>query len=247
MRILMVIVLLTLVVLVQAADRPQRILVVVTSNGTMGETDKPTGYWLAEVAHPWLRFVDAGYIVDVASPTGGKAPMDPRSRDLEDPENRRFWEELNGKTTLAATMALAEVDPDDYAAIFFAGGHGTMWDFPGNLVIQGLVHKLIQNDGVIAAVCHGPAALVDVALADGSQLVAGRRVTAFSNSEEQAIDLQDVVPFLLADRLREQGAKVEVAADWQPNVVVDGRLVTGQNPASAGPTADAVLELLAPR
>ena len=231
----------------QPTEDAPRILVVVTNHGHMEMPDgttKPTGYWLAEVTHPWEHFVDAGFTVDFASPEGGFSPMDPRSFDLEDATNRRFWEDLEAVQSLVHNHALGDLDPEVYDAVYFAGGHGTMWDFPGQEAVENAIREVWRDGGVVAAVCHGPAALVDVRLDDGTPLVAGRRVTAFSNSEEEAVGLTRVVPFLLVDRLEERGAEVVTADDWQGKVVVDGRLVTGQNPSSAAEAGARIVEML---
>ena len=226
------------------ADDPARVLIVVTNHGRMGDLDEPTGYWLAEVAHPWAHFVDAGFLVDFASPVGGFSPMDPRSFDLDAVVNRRFWEDLDVVQSLLHNRRLADLDAAAYDALYFAGGHGTMWDFPGDDAIERSIREVWSNGGVVAAVCHGPAALVDVTLDDGTFLVDGKRVSAFTVDEEEALDLQGVVPFLLTERLAANGAEVVTADRWQGQVVVDGRLVTGQNPASASEAGERIVELV---
>lgn len=222
----------------------QKILIVVTNCATMGETGKETGYWMSEVSHAWVPFVDAGYTVDFASPEGGWAPIDPRSFDLEDKDNLRMWHDLDAVEALATTTPLAEVDPADYAAIYYAGGHGTMWDFPDSEAVQSVTSRIYEQGGIVAAVCHGPAALVNVKLTSGEYLVKDREVAAFTNSEEDKVGLTEAVPFLLETKLRERGAKPVLAPDYEKNVVVSGRLVTGQNPASASGAAEEVLKLL---
>lgn len=224
-----------------AADQHQRVLMVVTNHDTLGDTGKPTGLWLAEVAHPWAHFVDAGIEVTFASPDGGHAPIDPRSFDLSDETNRRFWEDLEAVEALATTTDLGEIDPAKYGAIYFAGGHGTMWDFPDDPAVELVTRAIWESGGIVSAVCHGPAALVDVKLSDGEYLVAGKTVTGFSNSEEEAVGLKDAVPFLLVDRLQSRGAEVSVADDWQTHVISSGRLITGQNPGSAGEAAQRIV------
>jgi putative intracellular protease/amidase len=221
-----------------------KILIVVTNHGTLGATDVPTGYFLAEVAHPWKVFREAGYAVDFASPKGGFAPMDPKSFNLEDADNRALWHDLNAVESLVHTRALGDLDWNDYAAIFFAGGHGTMWDFPDHPDVLDSIRTFYESDRPVGSVCHGPAALVNVRLSDGTYLVAGKRVNGFTNEEEEAVQLSDVVPFLLETKLRERGARFTESAVWQEHVAVDGMLVTGQNPASATETAEALIELL---
>jgi putative intracellular protease/amidase len=220
------------------------ILIVVTNHEAMGNTEQATGYFLSEVAHPWHVFTEAGYAVEFASPLGGFAPMDPKSFDLDDPINRKFWETLDAVQGLVSTQPLAELSADGYAAIFLAGGHGTMWDFPNSEVLAEAVATHYESDGVVAAVCHGPAGLVNVNLSDGTPLIAGKRVAGFTNSEEAAVNLTEVMPFLLQDALSAKGASFVVGDNFQPNVVVSERLVTGQNPASATGTAEAVVKLL---
>lgn len=210
---------------------PDRVLLVVTNHGELGDTGEKTGYYLSEVSHPHHELVEAGFEVVFASPRGGHAPMDPRSHDMEDSINKAFWEK-HGED-LSSTKALAEVNPSDYRGVVFAGGHGTMWDFPGNEDINRVTSAIYQGGGVVAAVCHGPAALVSVQLDTGRYLVDGRRVAAFTNAEEEAVELTEVMPFLLETTLRARGATVDRAENFQEKVVVDGRLVTGQNPASA--------------
>lgn len=216
----------------------KRILIVLTSHAELGDTGRATGFYVSEAAHPWEVFTRAGFEVEFASVAGGAPPRD--GADLDDPVQRRFLD-LPG---LDATPRAAEVDPARYDAILFAGGHGTMWDFPDNPGLAAVTRAVYENGGVVSAVCHGPAALVGVTLSDGAPLVAGRRVAAFTDKEEAAVGLTDVVPFLLASRLRELGAEHVPAPDFQAQVVSDGRLVTGQNPASAAGVAEAVVEAL---
>lgn len=222
----------------------KKALVVVTSHDRLGDTGKPTGYYLPEVTHPYYALREAGIAVDIASPQGGAAPMDPSSGDRNDPANARFLDTPADRDKVTRTVPLAEVAAFDYDAILFAGGHGTMWDFRGNGDVQRLAAAIHEKGGVVAAVCHGPAALVDVRLSSGEFLVAGKRVTGFSNDEEEAAELTKVVPFLLESALVERGGRYEKAGLWQERVVTDGRLVTGQNPASAAGVGRAVAELL---
>jgi putative intracellular protease/amidase len=223
----------------------KKALIVVTSHDRLGDTGKPTGYYLPEVAHPYFAMVDAGITVDIASPKGGEAPMDPSSGDREDPANARFLDGAAEKGKVARTIPLADVDPSAYDAILFAGGHGTMWDFREDRHVQRLAAAIHDRGGVVAAVCHGPAALVDVRLSSGEFLVAHKRVTGFSDAEEEAAKLTRVVPFLLERMLVERGGRYEKADGlWKEHVVTDGRLVTGQNPASAAGVGREVARLL---
>lgn len=180
----------------------------------------------------------------LASPRGGPAPVDPRSTRELDAESRDFLSRFASSGAVRDTLPLYRVNPDEYEAIFFAGGHGAMWDFPEDDAVQNVAEQIYANGGVIGAVCHGPAALVNMNAPDGSPLVKDRRVAAFTNEEEAAVELTDVMPFLLETRLREQGARFIPAANFTENVVTDGTLVTGQNPASARAAAEAVVRTL---
>ncbi|WP_127499983.1 type 1 glutamine amidotransferase domain-containing protein [Actinoplanes solisilvae] len=218
----------------------KKIAIVLSSHEQLGDTGRTTGYYVSEAAHPWVEFVDAGYQVELLSIAGGTPPRD--GEDQSDPAQRRFLAEA--ADDLAATRRPQDADPAGYDAVLLAGGHGTMWDFPGSAPLATLVRSVWEQGGVVGAVCHGPSGLVDVVLADGKPLVAGRAVAGFTNAEEAAVGLTDVVPFALETRLRELGADHRPAADWQPQVVRDGRLVTGQNPQSAPGVAKAMLEAL---
>jgi putative intracellular protease/amidase len=230
-----------------AAER-KPILLVLTNHDRLGETGQPTGFYLSEAAHPWEIFRAAGYPVRLASPQGGFAPVDPKSLDGDDAADAAFLAEFGkkqgGRMVVPRTLPLAQVRPEDYAAIFFAGGHGTMWDFPDAPGLAAVTAKIFEQGGVVGAVCHGPAALVHIALSNGRPLVAGRKVAAFTNAEEDAVGLTAVMPFLLETKLREAGAEVVLAPNFQENAVRDGRLVTGQNPASARKAAELVLAAL---
>lgn len=224
------------------AEKSKRILFVVTSHGELGSTGKPTGYYLSEVTHPWDVLVDAGYEIDFVSPLGGKAPV--TAFNMEDPVNRKFWQNETYRHRIENTMKPEDVNPLEYAAIHYAGGHGTMWDFPGDTLLAEIAAEIYEQNGIVSAVCHGPAGLLNIRLSDGSYLVSGRRVNAFTNEEEVAAGLDGVVPFLLEDGLRERGAIYEKSAPWQKHIAVDGRLVTGQNPASAHAVGEAVAKQL---
>ncbi|MGS2613115.1 type 1 glutamine amidotransferase domain-containing protein [Micromonospora sp. LZ34] len=215
-----------------------RALIVLTSHRDLGDTGRQTGFYVGEAAEPWEVFRTAGYQVDLASVAGGEPPVD--GRDPADPTQNDFF----AANDLTRTRPVADVDPDGYDVVLFAGGHGTMWDFPGNPELARVAAGVYERGGVVAAVCHGPSALVDLKLSDGSQLVAGKRVAGFTNDEEAAVGLTEVVPFLLADRLTRAGAEHVPAPNWTEQVVVDGRLVTGQNPQSARALAEAVVKVL---
>ncbi len=218
------------------------ILIVLTSHGALGDTGKPTGFYLAEAAHPWRLFRKAGYRIDLTSPRGGRPPMD--GEDLSDPVQQEFLHDPEMRAKLDHTPTPDRLDPALYDAILFAGGHGTMWDFPDNAELARLAIGVYERGGIIAALCHGPAALVNIMLPDGSALVADRAVAAFTNAEEAAAGLSDIVPFALQTALERRGARHSGSENFTPHVVVDGRLITGQNPASATSTAQAVLSAL---
>jgi putative intracellular protease/amidase len=222
--------------------RTKKILMALTSHGDLAGL-RPTGYYLSEAAHPWRVFVDAGYSVDLVSPAGGEPPVD--GVDLSDPVQQAFLDDPDMSAKVRSTPRFADVDASQYDAVFFAGGHGTMWDFPNDPDLASVARDLYEAGGVVAAVCHGPAALVGITLSDGRPLVEGKEVAAFTNAEEEAAGLTESVPFLLQARLEELGAKHTAAANFQPHVVSDSRLVTGQNPASATGVAQAIVAALA--
>ncbi|ADU08218.1 ThiJ/PfpI domain-containing protein [Micromonospora sp. L5] len=216
-----------------------RALIALTSHSELGRTGRSTGYYVGEAAEPWEVFRAAGYDVDLVSVAGGEPPVDGRD------ENDSTQNDFLATAGVTDTPKAADVDPDGYDVILFAGGHGTMWDFPDDPDLARIARSVYERGGVVAAVCHGPSALVNLTLTDGSRLVAGKRVAGFTNSEEAAVGLTDEVPFLLADKLGEAGAQHVPAPDFTEHVVVDGRLVTGQNPQSARAVADAVVKLIA--
>lgn len=218
------------------------VLFVLTSHATKGETGKPTGYFLSEVTHPLAVLEAAGIPVEFASIKGGDPPVD--GLDLKDPINARFWADEGFRKAVSETARLVDVDLSRYAAIFFAGGHGAMWDFPDSPGVQAAVRTIYEVGGIVGAVCHGPSALVNAKLSDGSYLVAGKDLSAFTDEEERAVGLDQVVPFLLASTLAARGAHHHAAANWTSKVVVDGRLVTGQNPQSASGVGEAIRDLV---
>lgn len=215
-----------------------RALLVLTSHDDLGGLRK-TGYYVGEAADPWRVFADAGYTVDLASVAGGVPPED--GRDEDDPTQRAFLDDPRIAAQLRDTASLAEVDASGYDIIFFVGGHGAMWDFPTSPEVARVGREVYESGGVVAAVCHGPAALVNLTLTSGEPLVAGKRVAGFTNDEEAAVGLTDTVPFLLADALTAKGATHVPGPDFTENVIADGRLVTGQNPQSAAGVARSAL------
>lgn len=218
-------------------------LIVVTNHEDLGGTGKKTGYYLSEVTHVFYPLKEAGYNIDFASPKGGPAPLDESSRDTDDPENKKFLEdkELMGK--LNNTLALKEVNSDRYQVIHFAGGHGTMWDFPDSREAQNVATDIYEHGGIVAAVCHGPAALVNMKTSDGKFLVDGKKVSAFTNAEEKEAELENVVPFLLQSKLKERGANFDEGDKWSDHVSISERLITGQNPQSAKSVGKAILDV----
>jgi putative intracellular protease/amidase len=223
-----------------------KILIVLTSHDQLGKTGKKTGFWLEEFAAPYYVLKDAGAAITLASPKGGQPPLDPKS---ELPENltdltKRFRIDKAAQAELATTKKLADVSADDFDAVFYPGGHGPMWDMPDNAPSIALIEAFVRADKPVAAVCHAPVAFVNVRGKDGEYLVKSKRVTGFTNGEEEAVGLTAVVPFLLEDRLKERGGVYSKGANWAPYVQVDGKLVTGQNPASSRPAAEQLLQLL---
>ncbi|MAC38666.1 MAG: glutamine amidotransferase [Oceanicaulis sp.] len=225
-----------------------RILILTTSHGTLGETGKPTGFHWQELTDPYWAFRDAGDTVEIASVHGGQPPADPGSDDGEGERPRsvqRFMDDESAMRALTHSLPVSELKPRSYDAVYLPGGHGTMWDLPDSKAVAGLIGKAWEAGAIIAAVCHGPAGLVGATLADGTPLVKGRRVNSFTDAEERKAGLDEVVPFLLESRLRELGAVFEGNDEaFGPHVARDGRLITGQNPASSKPLADQVLAAL---
>lgn len=218
------------------------VLFVLTSHGVKGSTGQPTGYYLGEVTHPLAELEAAGVAVEFASIEGGEPPVD--GLDLSDAVNARYWDDAAFREAVRHTKRLGDVDASQYAGIFFAGGHGAMWDFPTSPAVQRVTREIFEAGGVVGAVCHGPAALVNVTLGNGAYLVAGKNVSAFTDVEERTVQLDGVVPFLLASKLEQRGAHHHAAPEWMAKVVIDGRLVTGQNPQSARGVGEAMRDLL---
>lgn len=220
-----------------------RILFVVTSADRMGNAPEATGSWLEEIAAPYYAFLDAKCEVTIASPKGGVAPMDPTSLKPENltASTRRFDADGKAQMALKNTVTLADVDVTQYDAVFFAGGHGTMEDFPTDASVKSVIEAFYSADKPVSAVCHGPACFVNAIKANGEAMIKGHRYSCFTDAEEVAVGLDKAVPFLLESRLTAQGGRIARAEPFAPNVVVDGPLITGQNPASAIPVAEAVI------
>lgn len=223
-----------------------KILLVLTSHDRLGDTGKKTGFWLEEFAAPYYVFKDAGAQLTLASPKGGPPPLDPKSDapDAQTEATKRFRGDRAAQDALANTITLASVRADDYDAVFYPGGHGPLWDLADDRNSIALIETTHAAGRPIALVCHAPGALRHAKAKDGSPLVKGKRVTGFTNSEEEAVGLTKVVPFLVEDMLKERGGQYSKVGDWQPYATSDGNLITGQNPASSEAAAKALLEQL---
>lgn len=224
-----------------------KILTIATSHSELGISNKPTGMWLEELTIPYYRFVDAGIPVTIASVKGSLIPIDPGSQKplgKNSPSVDRFLKDSQANRAIEQTLAIEEVELSEYDAIFLPGGHGTMWDLPQCDRLAQIIAEALEQNRVVAAVCHGPVGLVSARTADGRSAIEGRKVTAFTDSEEEAVGLTNVVPFLLETKLRELGADFQSADNFQTFAIADGNLITGQNPASSLLVADKVLEAL---
>ncbi|AUQ65280.1 type 1 glutamine amidotransferase domain-containing protein [Phaeobacter sp. HS012] len=223
-----------------------KILMVLTSHDKLGDTGEKTGFWLEEFAAPYYVLKDAGADITLASPKGGQPPLDPKSDDesAQTDATRRFKEDTAAQDALANTKPLAEVKDDGFDAVFYPGGHGPLWDLAEDADSRRLIEAFAHSDRPVGAVCHAPAVFRHTKDADGAPLVQGKRVTGFSNSEEDGVGLTDVVPFLVEDMLAQNGATYEKGDDWASFALTDGKLVTGQNPASSEEAAKQLLALL---
>lgn len=223
-----------------------KILMVLTSHDRLGDTGEKTGFWLEEFAAPYYAMKDAGAGITLASPKGGQPPLDPKSDDpdAQTDDTRRFKADPAAQQALANTMRLADVKAGDFDAVFYPGGHGPLWDLAEDAASIGLIEAFARADKPVAAVCHAPGVLRHVKGPDGQPLVKGRAVAGFTNSEEEAVGLTDVVPFLVEDVLAANGGRYSKGPDWGSYVQIDGQLVTGQNPASSRAAAEALLGLL---
>ncbi|WP_207534180.1 type 1 glutamine amidotransferase domain-containing protein [Desertivirga arenae] len=220
----------------------KKILFVVTSHDKKGSTGEPTGYYLSEVSHPWEVLRNAGFEIDFVSPKGGKAPID--GFDLTDEINARFWNDKVYSDKINNTLSPAQVKAAEYDAIFYAGGHGAMWDLAEDTKLAAIARDIYERGGVVAAVCHGPAGLVNIKLSNGKYLIEGKKINAFTNEEETEVKMNEIVPFSLETKLIERGSKFEKSAPWQVHVAIDARVITGQNPQSASSVGKAILEII---
>lgn len=222
-----------------------KLLIVLTSHDQLGDTGKKTGFWLEEFTSPYYEFLDAGADITLASPKGGQPPLDPKSDepDAQTVTTQRFRNDKDAQKVLATTRKLSEVYESDFYAIFYPGGHGPLWDLAEDADSIALIEAFWRADKPVAAVCHAPGVFRHVEI-DDVPLVKDKHVTGFSNSEEEAVQLTEVVPFLVEDELKKNGGEYSKAADWRPYVLVDGKLITGQNPASSAGVAQALLKML---
>ena len=222
------------------------ILIVLTSHDQLGNTGRKTGFWLEELAAPYYVFKEAGAQLTLASPKGGQPPLDPKSNDpaFQTDATRRFEADAEAKAALANTRPLDSISPEDFDAVFYPGGHGPLWDLAEDRSSVALIENTLNSGKPVALVCHDPGVLRHAKNPDGNPLVQGKKVTGFTNSEEAAVGLTDVVPFLVEDELVSKGGQYSKVADWQPYAIRDGLLITGQNPASSAAAAQALVACL---
>ncbi|QPG06062.1 type 1 glutamine amidotransferase domain-containing protein [Salinimonas marina] len=224
----------------------KRLLMVMTSHDIMGDSGKKTGIWLEEFASPYYAFVDAGYTITLASTMGGAVPVDPMSLgdDALTEDTERFTNDELANSALASTIPLEDVKADEFDAVFYPGGHGPLWDLSDNAHSKALIEDMLNADKPVAAVCHAPIVLKNVQNKAGEPMIKGLKVTGFTNTEEDAVGLTDVVPYLVEDELRNIGGEYSKKGDFESYVVEDGRLITGQNPPSSKPAAEALIKQL---
>ena len=222
-----------------------KILMVLTSHDQLGNTGNKTGFWLEEFASPYYIFKEANADISIASPNGGQPPLDPKSDEPEfqTAATQRFKGDVDAQTALANTLKLSDISPDNYDAVFYPGGHGPLWDLAEDAISIALIESMYATGKTVAAVCHAPAVFRNAKAPNGDLLVKGKSVTGFSNSEEDAVELSEIVPFLVEEDLKAKGANYSKADDWQVHVITDGNLITGQNPASSEAVAKRVLEI----
>ena len=222
-----------------------RILIVVTSFEKYPTINRPTGLWLGEAVHFVKKVEAAGYAVDYVSPKGGYTPIDPHSLEMAEPVDWEWYQDKAFMNRLGTTLAPSAVNPADYVAIYFVGGHGVVWDFPDNAELQAISRKIYENGGIVSSVCHGAVGLLNIKLSDGTLLIKGKRVTGFSNAEEKLAELDNHVPYLTETEMLARGALYQKAdKPWAVFAIEDGRVITGQNPASGGAVADLVIARL---
>lgn len=223
-----------------------KVLFVLTSHDKLGDTGEKTGFWLEEFAAPYYVFKDAGVDIILASPEGGEPPLDPKSEleEYQTEATRRFENDNEAQKLLSHTVKLSKISADDFDAVFYPGGHGPLWDLSENNDSISLIETMYSSGKIVSAVCHAPGVLRHTKNDDNSSLVKGKSVTGFSNTEEEAVGLTNVVPFLVEDELMNKGGNYSKSDDWKPFIIEDGNLITGQNPASSVQVAEAVLNKL---
>lgn len=228
------------------SNKVNKILMVLTSHDQLGASGEKTGFWVEEFAAPYYVFKDARAEVAVASVKGGLAPIDPKSElpDFQTESTKRFNEDKSLQQIIANTLPLEMIDEGDYDAVFYPGGHGPLWDLTQNTTSIELIEGFLNAHKPVSAVCHATAAFLNVKNSDNSYMVGGKAITGFSNAEEEAVQLTDIVPFLLEDELKKRGAEYQCVADWNPFAVQDGLVITGQNPASSELVAEKLLQAL---
>ena len=222
------------------------VLMVITSHDKLGNTGEKTGFWLEEFAAPYYQLIDAGFSVTLASPLGGQPPLDPKSAeaDFQTDATRRFEQDEENQAVLATTTKLELIDANDYVAVFYPGGHGPIWDLTTNQKSIALISAFIEQNKPVAVVCHSTSVLLNVKDKNGAAIVQGKKITSFTNSEEDAVQLTDIVPFLLEDELIKQGANYQKGDDWASFVVEDSGIISGQNPASSSEVATRLIKQL---
>jgi putative intracellular protease/amidase len=224
----------------------KKVLVVLPSHDQLGNTGQKTGFWLEEFTDPYYKFIDSGYEVTIASPKGGKPPVDPKSTQKENQSEstQRFERDKSAQAKLENTLVLGQVSANDYDTLFLPGGHGPMWDLSSDENMKKIVEDFYSDKKIVSAVCHGPAGLLQATDRNGNSILKGKKITGFTNNEESAVGLTKTVPFSLENRMKELGGKFEKGQDFKPFIVSDGQLITGQNPKSALPAAEKVVEIL---
>ena len=224
----------------------KKVLIVLPSHDQLGNTGQKTGFWLEEFTDPYYKFIDSGYEVTIASPRGGKPPVDPKSTQKENQSEstQRFEKDKSAQAKLENTLVLSQVSASDYDTLFLPGGHGPMWDLSSDENMKKIVEDFYSDKKIVSAVCHGPAGLLQATDRNGNSILKGKKITGFTNNEESAVGLTKAVPFSLENRMKELGGKFEKGQDFKPFIVSDGQLITGQNPKSALPAAEKVVEIL---
>lgn len=224
----------------------KKVLVVLPSHDQLGNTGQKTGFWLEEFTDPYYKFIDSGYEVTIASPRGGKPPVDPKSiqKENQSESTQRLERDKSAQAKLENTLVLSQVSANDYDTLFLPGGHGPMWDLSSDENMKKIVEGFYSDKKIVSAVCHGPAGLLQATDRNGNSILKGKKITGFTNNEESAVGLTKAVPFSLENRMKELGGKFEKGQDFKPFVISDGQLITGQNPKSALPAAEKVIEIL---